>query len=146
MIALDEAGKVAELLGESTDADVRRIAVVALRHWIGAHDGRDPKLFDILQHDLRYTPTEADAFLQLLHSPFDADQAETYETLIAFLKHRKQSIRELAHWHLVRLAPAGRDIPFDAGADAATRGKAVASWKKLIPGGELPREKKDGTK
>ena len=146
MIALDEPEKVAELLGESTVPEVRQIAVIGLRHWIGTHDGRDMRLYEILQDELSYTRAEAETVLQLLHSPFNRNQSETYETLVAFLKHRKQSIRELAHWHLVRLAPAGRDIPYDAGAAAADRGKAAAAWKKLIPDGELPPEKKDGTK
>ena len=73
---------------------------------------------------------------------FDHAQAETYETLIAYLKHRKQAIRELAHWHLVRLAPVGRDIPFDAAATVAARAKSAEAWKKLIPDGELPPDKK----
>ena len=146
MIALDEPEKVAELLGDSKVPEVRQIAVIGLRHWIGSREGRDMKLYEILQDELSYTRAEAETIMQLLHSPFDRNQPETYETLVAFLKHRKQSIRELAHWHLVRLAPGGRDIPYDAGADAADRGKAAAAWKKLIPDGELPPGKKDGTK
>jgi hypothetical protein len=55
-------------------------------------------------------------------------------------------VRELAHWHLVRLAPIGRDIVFDASASAAVRDKAAKAWKKLIPSGELPKEPKDETK
>ena len=141
-IAMDEPEKVAELLGDSKNAEVRRIAVLGLRHWIGAREGRDLKLYDMLQDDLRYSRAEAEAVLQLLHSPFDRNQAETYETLITFLKNPKQAIRELAHWHLVRFAPAGRAIPFDAAGTVADRAQAAAAWKKLIPDGELPPEKK----
>jgi hypothetical protein len=142
MIAMDEPEKVAELLGDSKNAEVRQIAILGLRHWIGAREGRDLKLYDMLQDDLRYSRAEAEAVLQLLHSPFDRNQAETFETLIAFLKHRKQAIRELAHWHLVRLAPVGRDIPFDAAATVAARAMSAEAWKKLIPDGELPPDKK----
>jgi hypothetical protein len=56
------------------------------------------------------------------------------------LNHRNIAIRELAHWHLVRLAPTGEDIPYDAAAAKAERDKAVAKWKKLIPTGQLPKE------
>ncbi len=146
MAALDEVGAVAEMLGSSRHDEARKAAVVGLRHWIGANEGRDQKLYEVLQHDLGYTKAEAETLMQLLHSPFDPSQAETYETLIAYLKHRKQAVRELAHWHLVRLAPIGRDIPYDASAPAAEREKAADEWKKRIPTGELPKAKPDETK
>jgi hypothetical protein len=137
MAALDQVEKVVELLENSPNDDVRKAAVIALRHWIGARGGRDDKLFDIMVDHRHYTKVEADAVMQLLHSPFDPDAAETYDTLIAFLKHRKQAVRELAHWHLTRLAPAGRTIPYDAGAPAEERAKAAEAWRKL----ELPPKK-----
>jgi len=146
MIALDEPERVADLLGNSKIPEVRQFAVAGLRHWIGSGDRRDTMLDDMLQDDLGYTRKEADTFMQMLHSPFDRNQAETYGTLITFLKHHKQAIRELAHGHLSRLAPEGRHIPYDASASAADRAKATAAWKKLIPDGELPPEKKDGAK
>jgi hypothetical protein len=74
----------------------------------------------------------------LLHTPFDPKAPETYETLIAYLRHDKQPVRELAKWHLDRLAPAGRSIPFDAAAPPEEREKAYKEWKKLIPDGKLP--------
>ena len=141
-IAMDEPEMVAELLGESKNAEVRQIAILGLRHWIGAREGRDLKLYDMLQDDMRYSRAEAATVLELLHSPFDRNHAETYETLIPRLKHPKQAIRELAHWHLVRFAPAGREIPFDAASTIAERTKSAAAWKKLIPDGELPPVKK----
>jgi hypothetical protein len=96
----------------------------------------------VLRDELNYTKAEAETIMQMLHSPFDRGQAETYETLIAYLKHRKQAVRELAYWHLSRLTTVGRDIAYDAAAPAAERNKAVAAWKKLIPDGELPKEDK----
>ncbi len=146
LTATDNVEKVARMLGESKHDEVRKTAVIALRHWIGLRPGRDEKLDDILVRELRYSPAEAAAVMQLLHSPFPADQPETYETLIAYLRHRRQAVRELAHWHLVRLAPVGRGIAFDASAPAAVRDKAAQAWKKLIPAGELPMEPKDETK
>jgi hypothetical protein len=144
--AMDDVDRVADLLGNSKHDEERKAAVVALRHWIGARDGRDDKLFDLLQHGRHYSKAEAATVMQLLHSPFDPSNAETYQALIAYLKHRKQSVRELAHWHLVRLAPGGQSIKFDAAGSPEDRDKAVESWKELIPPGELPRAKSDGTK
>jgi uncharacterized protein (TIGR03000 family) len=146
MAAQDEVGKVAALLNNSPHDDTRKAAVVALRGWIGSRPGRDEKLWETLQDELGFTRNEAEAVLQLLHSPFAKDQPETYETLIAYLKHRRQAVRELAAWHLYRLAPIGQKIAFDASADEADRDKAVAEWKKLIPSGELPKDAKDETK
>jgi hypothetical protein len=145
MAAADDVENVAELLQTSADPEVRQAAVVALRHWIGGKEGRDEKLFGLLGV-LHFNKAESTAVLQMLHSPFAPDQAETYETLIAYLGHRKQAVRELAHWHLVRLAPAGLDIAFDAAAPAADRKKAEEAWQKLIPAGSLPKAKSDDTK
>jgi hypothetical protein len=146
MAALDRVAKVAEVLDNSKHDEMRKAAVVALRHWIGVREGRDEKLYDVLHDDLGYSKAEAATVMQLLHSPFDPHQAETYETLIAYLKHRKQAVRELAHWHLVRLAPIGRDIKYDASAGAAVRDKAAETWKERIPSGELPKAPSDETK
>jgi uncharacterized protein (TIGR03000 family) len=146
MAAQDKVDEVANLLNTSPHDEIRKMAVVALRHWIGGRPGRDEILYEKLQNDLGFTKAEAEAVMQLLHSPFAADQPETYETLIAYLKHRRQAVRELAAWHLYRLAPIGAKIPFDASAPAAERDKAAEAWKKLIPSGELPKEPKDEPK
>ena len=58
--------------------------------------------------------------------------------MIALLKHSKLPVRELARWHLVRLAPAGKKIDFDAAAPEADRQKAYEQWRALIPEGQLP--------
>jgi hypothetical protein len=78
--------------------------------------------------------------LQLLHSFGDEDLArpETYEVLIDYLDHEQLSIRYLANWHLVRLAPAGKKIEYKALDPKEKRAQAVAEWKKLIPTGKLP--------
>jgi hypothetical protein len=143
LAAMDSVDEVAKLLNESKYAEVRQTAVIALRHWIGAGAGRDEKLYHVLIDDVRFTKGEAETLMQLLHSPFDPEQAETYETLIAYLNHRRQAVRELAHWHLVRLAPVGRKIPFDASAAQAVREKSAAAWEKLVPAGTLPKDADD---
>jgi len=96
----------------------------------------------VLVDHSRLSAAQAETVLQLLHSPFAADQPETYEALIAYLGHSQLAVRELARWHLYRLAPAGRDIKYDAAADEAERTKAVEAWKKFIPRGELPPREK----
>lgn len=138
LAAMDDVHDVAKMLNESKHDEVRKAAVIALRHWIGARVGRDEKLYVSLQEEANFAKPEATTILQMLHSPFDPHQPETYEALIAYLKHRKQAIRELAHWHLVRLAPAGRKIPFDASAPEGERDKSGDAWEKLIPAGKLP--------
>jgi uncharacterized protein (TIGR03000 family) len=146
LAAQDEVGQVAEMLNTSPSEDIRKAAVQALRAWIGGAPGRDERLWEVLQDQVGFNKNEAEAVLQLLHSPFAKDQPETYETLIAYLRHRRQAVRELAAWHLYRLAPAGRKIPFDAGGSSAAREKAIEAWRKLIPSGELPKEPGDDTK
>jgi hypothetical protein len=141
--ALDDIASVVDALDYSKHADMRQAAVVSLRHWIGVGPGRDRIVYDILMSDYGYSKPEAETVMQLLHSPFDPEQPETYEALIAYLKHPRLPVRELAYWHLQRLAPAGRDIPYDAAAPQKELDKAVAQWQKLIPSGELPKDPAD---
>jgi hypothetical protein len=144
--AMDAIEQVARALANERHEDVRKTAVRALRHWIGAGPGRDDKLYETLTGPLRYSRAEAETIMQLLHSQFPHDQPETYGALIAYLNHGKLAIRELAAWHLYRLAPAGHDIDYDAAAAPVEREKAAAAWKKLIPSGELPPPPKEPKK
>jgi hypothetical protein len=136
--ALDDLPRLADALTDEEHAEVRDTAVAALRHWIGQGAGNDQQLFEVLTRAKRYSPAQAETLLELLHSPFDAEQPETYETLIAYLRHERTAIRELARWHLYRLVPAGKKIPYDAGASEAERARGVEEWRKLIPKGKLP--------
>jgi hypothetical protein len=136
--ALDHLTDVVDALDNPNHPGMRQAAVVALRHWIGDGPGRDQRVYDVLTDDYGFSKAEADTVLQLLHSPFDPEQPETYEVLIDYLKHARLAVRELAHWHLQRLAPAGRKIPYDAAAPPKELEKAVAQWRKLIPSGEVP--------
>jgi hypothetical protein len=138
--AMDAVDRVLEALADPNPkhADMRKAAVVALRHWLGAVPNHDLILYRTMTDELRYSPREAETILQLLGSPFDRHQPETYQTLIAFLRDESLPIRVLAYWHLTRLAPAGRDISYDPAGPAEERAKGAAAWKKLIPSGELP--------
>jgi hypothetical protein len=135
--AIDFLEPVGAALGDPKHADTRDAAVQALRHWIGDSPGRDVELYRRLIGGLGYPPAQAATIMQLLHSPFDPGLAETYDTLLTYLQHDKLAIRELARWHLYRLAPAGRDIRYDPAAAPEERAKAVAAWKKLIADGKV---------
>jgi hypothetical protein len=140
--ALDDLSRLLAALSDPKHPDVRETAVNALRHWIGRGAGQDLELYNFLVKHEKYAPTQAEVVLQLLHSPFQRDRAETYQTLIEYLRSDKLAVRELARWHLDRLAPAGRSIGYDAAAPAAERESAVKKWKELIPDGQLPPKPK----
>jgi hypothetical protein len=145
LAALGDLGQVADALADARHVDARENAVVALRNWIGAAPDRDMPLYRVFTDVQGYTGAEAATVLELLHSPFVAEQPETYETLIDYLNHKKLAVRELARWHLYHLAPVGREIKYDAAASTEDRAKAAREWKDLIPTGKLPpKEKKKG--
>jgi hypothetical protein len=140
--ATDNLARLLVELGDPKHAEVREAAVEALRHWIGRGPGQDQKLYGFLKRREKYSPAQAEVVLDLLHSPFDREAPETYQTLIGYLRSDRASIRELAVWHLDRLAPAGRSIRFNPGGPPEEREKAYAQWKKLIPDGSLPPKRK----
>jgi hypothetical protein len=142
--ALDNLPALVNALSDPKHEDVREVAVVALRHWIGRGKGQDLKLYDVLVKEKQFSPNQAAIVLQLLHSFGDPDLARpaTYETLIDYLMHDKLAIRELAWWHLYRLVEAGKDVAYDAAAPEAQRQAAYDKWKELIPSGKLPPQPK----
>jgi hypothetical protein len=140
LAAIGALPQLAELLATSQSADVRETVILAMRHWIGSTPGRDLQLHSMLVNYFKYPERQADTVLQLLHSPFDARDPVTYQTLIAYLQHDKLAIRALARWHLYRLVPAGANIAYDPNAGAEARAKAAQDWKQLIPDGELPKK------
>ncbi len=112
-----------------------------------AAPGQDQKLYRGLIEKRGYKPAEAASVLQLLHS-FDDDELahpELYEVLINYLGNDKLALRGLAHWHLIRLVPAGKKIAYDPHAAKEQRDRAIQEWRKLIPSGKLPPAD-DGTK
>jgi hypothetical protein len=138
--ALDDIGHLVDALNGSKHEDVREVAILALRHWIGRDKGQDAKLYNTLVKDKMFTANQAEIVMQLLHSFGDSDLAKpaTYETLIDYLIHEKLAIRELAKFHLYRLVPAGKDIAYDPAGSAEDRTKAHDKWHTLIPNGKLP--------
>jgi hypothetical protein len=138
--AFDDLSSLAEALSDEKRPEVRADGITALRHWLGQAPENDVRLYDFLVKKWDYAPAQAEIVAQLLLGFRDADRdrPETYETLIEYLRHKKRSIRELAHWHLYHWVIAGRNIPYDAAASADERERAYQAWKKLIPDGKLP--------
>jgi hypothetical protein len=139
MAALDFLPAVLDNLAASPRADMRDHAVLVLRHWLGRAPGQTAKLAAALREE-GYSPTQAHSVLHLLYgfTPEEQRDPSTYELLIEELKHKKAAVRVLAHWHLVRLAPAGKSIAFDARAGEAELQRSYEEWRKLIPPGKLP--------
>jgi hypothetical protein len=138
--AIDDLPDLFKALGSEKDALERVTAIETLRHWIGRKPRQDAALGKFLVGDQNYSQVHAATVLQLLHSygQKDIEDPLTYEVLIADLQHEKLPIRELAAWHLYRLAPAGREIRYDAAAREGKREEAVKAWKQLIPAKKLP--------
>jgi hypothetical protein len=138
--ALDDLPHLVGALGDPKHADVRSQAVLVLRHWIGRKPGQVGKLYDFLKGPGGYPAARARTVIQLLFGFSDQDRAQpdTYAVLLDLLSDKSLPVRELARWHLIRLAPAGRVIPYDAAAPAAERQRALKQWRALIPAGQLP--------
>jgi hypothetical protein len=136
--AVDDLPRLTAALADKR-RDVRDQAVLVLRNWLGRRPGQADKLFAQLTRD-GYSRNQAGTVLFLLFGPDDQQLAQpaAYDVLIAMLGSDKPAIRQLAHWHLIRLVPAGKEIAYDAAAPAEARQKAQASWRRLIPPGQLP--------
>ncbi len=143
--ALDAVPKLLVALNDAMHADVRHEAIIVLRNWLGREPGQIKKFHDQLINDKKLTETQAKTGLSLLIGFDDAERAQpsTYAFLIEALNHRSLAVRELAHWHLIRLVRAGKDISYDASAPEPERQQAVARWRALIPAGHVPAAAKN---
>src|SRR5262245_53514718 len=138
--AIDDLPRTAAGLADAKHADIREHTVLVFRNWMGRGPGQAEKLYEAMLTEGKLTKIQAAVVVQLL---FGFDQEErrdpaTYQFLIELLSHKRIGVRELAHWHLVRLAPAGKELGYDAGAADAQRDKAIAQWRAVIPPGRLP--------
>jgi len=135
MGATDDLQHLGDALQQTKHQDVWDAAIIAVRHWIGRGPGQDQKLYKALLARM-YSPREAEGMLELLHSFGEDDLArpETYQVLISYLGSERMSLRQLAYWHLSRLAPAGKKFGYDPMAPKEQRDAAIKEWRKL----ELP--------
>jgi hypothetical protein len=83
---------------------------------------------------------QAETLLQMLHGFNEEEEAqpELYEVLINYLTSKHLALRSMAHWHLVRLVPAGRKIAYNPLDSKESWERAQTEWQKLIPPGKLP--------
>jgi len=134
MGAIDDLPRLANALTNPKHADVRRQAIVVLRHWMGRGPGQVELLYKSLKESSKLSDVQARTILQLLFGFSTQDRFEpaTFDLLTAFLEHPQIAVRELAHWHLIRLMPEGNNIAFDAGAAEKPRQQAVQAWRELI--------------
>ena len=139
MGALDDLPHLLAALEDAKHKDVREQTILVLRSWMGRSSGQLKGLrVAMLKH--KYSLPQMKMTMHLLFG-FDEEERTRpgiYDLLIHALDAKSVGVRELAHWHLVRLAPAGRDIAYDAAAAQADRQAAMERWQKLIPSGELP--------
>lgn len=144
LAAIDDVPHLLAALNDAKHQDVREQAILVLRSWMGNSSGQ-LKALRVSMLKQKYTLPQMKITMQLLVGFSDEERARpvVYELLIHSLDNKNVGVRALAHWHLVRLAPAGRDIAFDAGASEEDRQTAIERWRKLIPPGELPPRLKD---
>jgi uncharacterized protein (TIGR03000 family) len=142
--ALDELPRLATFFQQAKHADLLDTAILVLRHWIGRGPGQDQKLYRALVEKRGFTKLQAESMMQMLHGFNEEElaQPETYEVLIDYLTDSRLAIRALAHWQLVRLVPAGRDIAYDPTEGKEALKKAQEEWQKLVPAGHLPPKPK----
>jgi hypothetical protein len=138
--SLDDLETLGKSLVAAKSLEQWDFGITVLRHWLGRSKGQDQRYYDILRTVRGYTDAQAQIILQLLFgfSPEDVARPETYEVLIDYLAHEKPAVRNLAAWHLVRLVPQGKSIPYKPDGTRADAEAACAAWKKLIPAGQLP--------
>lgn len=144
MGALDELPRLMKVLNGNDHADPRDMAILVMCNWLGRTAGQSIRLYDYLTKTEGYTPTQAKNLIYLFNG-IEADKLkrpETYEVLIGALNHNKMAVRELAHWHLIRLVPDGKSIAYDAAGPEMQRLQAIAAWRRLVPEGELPPPRK----
>lgn len=138
--ALDQLVLLGQTLVAAKSLEEWDFGITILRHWLGRCPGQDQKLFEILTSARGYTTAQAKIVMKLLFgfSAAELRMPETYQVLVDYIGHEKPGIRNLAAWHLVRLVPQGKEIPYKPDGTVEDARKAQAAWKKLIPAGELP--------
>lgn len=139
--AIDDVRNLLDSL-EDKQPNVRGAAILTARHWIAAERDNDYVFFEVLK--LKYTPTESEKVMDLLHDISDRQlmMPETYELLIDSLDNPRLIIRQLAQSHLYAIVAEGRGIAYAADADQESRRKAQAAWRQKIPPGQLPKQMK----
>jgi hypothetical protein len=141
--ALNDLSILMDGLRDPKYPEVRQSAIEALRHWIGLHTDNDLKLHAFLRQRQGYSGDEADIIMDLLHSFSDEAIAKptTFARLVDYLRpDNKDTIRVLAHWHLIRLVRAGAKIKYDPMGDSNQLERGYEDWKKAILERNFPKK------
>lgn len=139
--ATDQLDALGRALRSAKSAEEWGFGVSVVRHWLGRCPGQDRKLYEFLISPAQgFAPGHARTILQLLFGfgPDDLRRPETYDVLIEYLNHDQSAIRNLAAWHLIRLVPQGKGIPFKPNGTKQDCEAAYREWRKLVPPGKLP--------
>lgn len=139
--ATDQLDALGRALRSAKSAEEWSFGVSVVRHWLGRTPGQDQKLYEFLISPAQgFAPGHARTILQLLFGfgPDELRRPETYDVLIEYLNHDQSAVRNLAAWHLVRLVPQGKAIPFKPNGTKQDCEAAYREWRKLVPSGKLP--------
>ena len=139
--ALDDMDRLGKALASAKTLEEWDFGITVVRHWLGRCPEQERKLFTMLTAVRGLTPAHAKTVMQLLFgfAATDLTQAETFEVLIEYLQHDTPAVRNLAAWHLHRLVPQGKAIPFSPTGDKGAIDQTYQAWKNLIPAGQLPK-------
>ena len=112
--AEDDLLRLAEGITEAKDAEVWDFGIAVLRHWLGRGPGQEQQFHRFLIDARQYSVADAAKLFRLLNgfTPREQTRPELYDVLIEYLRHDRAAFRNLAAWHLVRLAPDAPSIPF----------------------------------
>jgi hypothetical protein len=139
--ATDDLERLTQEAGGTSDRDTWDFGVTVLRHWLGRGPGQQQKLYQYLTDARGFTPTEGATVVRLLNG-FTAEsrtKPELYDVLIEYLRHDKVALRNLAAWHLFRLAPDVKGIPFQPNGSKDDFVAAYNGWRAAIPAGTVPK-------
>jgi hypothetical protein len=151
VLALAALGDLPRLLDVLDDAEPARqadrdLAVFALRRYLsrGPEAGKalyDPKAQTGALIDKKFKPREAATVVDLLYdfSERVAQAPETYQLLLGMMgQEGHPALRELAWWHLARMAQPVKLPDYNAAWPQDKRRAAVADVQKLIDERKLP--------
>jgi hypothetical protein len=142
--AEDDLNRIAKGIIEAKEVEVWDTGIAVLRHWLGRGPGQEQKFHRFLLDVRQYSTVQSMTIFKLVNgfTPDEARRPETFDVLIEYLRHEKPVYRNLAAWHLVRLAPAGSAIPFRPNASKIEFDALYKKWRELIPPGQLPKPSK----
>ena len=140
--AEDDLLRLAEGITEAKDAEVWDFGITVLRHWLGRGPGQEQKFHRFLIDVRQYSSADAAKLFRLLNGFTRREQArpELYDVLIEYLRHDRAAFRNLAAWHLVRLAPDAPSVPFKINGSKSDFEPVYTMWRAAIPAGTVPRE------